>query len=65
MFMIRKIYITKGAQKSIRACPKHVVIKFMAWVADVELRGLEEVRKVPGFHDEPLKGNAEDSAQLD
>jgi toxin HigB-1 len=23
---------------------------------DVQARGLEEVRKVPGFHDEPLSG---------
>lgn len=22
----------------------------------IELQGLEEVRKVPGYHDEPLKG---------
>jgi hypothetical protein len=26
------------------------------WVDDVEERGLEEVRKIPGWHDEPLKG---------
>ena len=29
----------------------------MIWVAAVELDGVEEVRKVPGYHDEPLKGN--------
>lgn len=26
------------------------------WVMAIELQGLEEVRKVPGYHDEPLKG---------
>jgi proteic killer suppression protein len=26
------------------------------WVDDVEERGIAEVRKVPGYHDEPLKG---------
>lgn len=31
--------------------------KFAAWVQSVELVGLEEVRKVAGFHDEALKGN--------
>jgi proteic killer suppression protein len=30
--------------------------KLLAWVDDVEARGLEEVKKVPGFNDHPLKG---------
>lgn len=25
------------------------------WIANVEEKGLEEVRKMPGLHDEPLK----------
>ncbi len=29
----------------------------MGWVEDVQERGLPEVKKLPGFHDEPLKGN--------
>jgi len=29
----------------------------MIWVAAVELDGVEEVRKAPGYHDEPLKGS--------
>ncbi len=36
--------------------PKHIVAKLLAWVDDVETRGLDEVRKVPGFNDHPLKG---------
>ena len=28
----------------------------MAWIEDVGHRGLSEVRKLPGYHDEPLKG---------
>ena len=27
------------------------------WVKMVELQGLPQVRKIPGYHDEPLKGN--------
>ena len=30
--------------------------KLLAWVGNVEAKGLEEVRKLPGYHDEPLKG---------
>jgi len=28
----------------------------MAWIEAVEEDGLEATRRVPGFHDEPLKG---------
>jgi len=28
----------------------------MAWIEAVEEDGLEAMRRVPGFHDEPLKG---------
>jgi proteic killer suppression protein len=28
----------------------------MAWIESVEEDGLEMTRRVPGFHDEPLKG---------
>ena len=36
--------------------PRHVAVKLQDWVEDVEDRGLEEVRKIPGYHDEPLTG---------
>ena len=36
--------------------PTHIVLSFQNWVEDVEERGLEEVRKVLGYHDEPLRG---------
>lgn len=36
--------------------PRHVAAKLAGWIEDVEEKGLEEVRKVPGFDDEPLKG---------
>ncbi len=34
-----------------------IVDNSMIWVAAVEHDGLEEARKVPGYHDEPLKGD--------
>lgn len=27
------------------------------WIGLVEVKGLEEVRKISGFHDEPLRGD--------
>jgi proteic killer suppression protein len=33
-----------------------MLMKFRAWVDDVEFNGLDEVRQRPGCHDELLKG---------
>ncbi len=35
--------------------PTQVKEKFLKWVEEVESKGLEEVKKIPGYHDEPLK----------
>jgi proteic killer suppression protein len=37
--------------------PLHIVRKLLAWVDDIETSGLSKVKKIPGYHDEPLKGN--------
>lgn len=55
--MIKTVLITARAKKDLRVVPCQVLDKFTAWVHSVELIGVEEVRKVPGFHDEPLKGD--------
>ena len=54
--VINRVELSKSAKKQLQKVPQHVVTKLLAWVDDVEQRGLEEVRKTPGFHDEPLKG---------
>jgi toxin HigB-1 len=53
---IRRVRITKRAEKQLRKVPDHIKVNMMIWVTAVELDGIEEVRKVPGYHDEPLKG---------
>ena len=55
--MIRFVEIAKRAERDLRRVPKHVVVKLMGWVSAVEDQGLEEVRKIPGYHDEPLRGD--------
>ena len=52
--MICEVNLT-DAKKEIRKVPLHIRTKLFGWVDDVEERGLDEVRKVPGWHDEPLK----------
>ncbi|MBY0386313.1 hypothetical protein K2X05_14240 [bacterium] len=54
--MIFVVHLSKTAQKQIQKLPSHIVIKLMAWIESVNMDGVEEVRKIPGFHDEPLRG---------
>ncbi len=51
------VVIRGGARKQLRRCPDHIVDKLETWSDAVEQRSLEEVRKIPGYHDEPLKGD--------
>lgn len=36
--------------------PVHIARKVSIWIDSVANDGLLNVRKIPGFHDEPLKG---------
>lgn len=42
--------------KVLAKLPKHVLVKLHLWISLVGEHGVEEVRKIPGFHDEPLLG---------
>ena len=54
--MINRIDI-RAVEKDLVKMPKPLVIKFQKWVDDIEKYGLEEVRKVRGWHDHTLKGD--------
>ena len=54
--MIRRVELTRRAEKQVRRLPRRVVRKLKTWTYLVEEIGLEEVRKTPGYHDEPLVG---------
>lgn len=54
--MITNVKLSKQAQKDIRKVPEYVIRKLRGWVDAVMHEGVREVRKIPGFHDEPLKG---------
>ena len=55
--VIKRVELTMRAKKDLRKVPTPIVIKFRAWVDDVEYNGLEEARRRPSYHDEPLQGN--------
>jgi toxin HigB-1 len=52
-----EINISKKAQKDLKKVPQHIVKNFQRWALLVEDVGLVEVRKIKGFHDEPLTGD--------
>ncbi len=54
--MIRRVELSSLVRKQLKKTPRHIVENLAAWVDDVEIRGLEEARTVPGYHDEPLHG---------
>ncbi len=55
--MIRVVEIALSAKKVFHKIPLPIKKKLFTWVAAVEERGLNEVRKISGYHDEPLKGD--------
>jgi len=46
----------KGFAKALSKVPDHIALHYRAWVTLVETEGLLEARKVPAYHDEPLRG---------
>lgn len=53
---IHEVVISKNALKDLRKVPRPILDKLQSWIEAIEIEGLREVRKLPGFHDEPLKG---------
>ena len=54
--MITRVEVSRLALSQLRRAPQHVAAKLLAWMDDVTDRGIEEVRKLPGYNDHPLKG---------
>jgi len=50
------ILLTKQAERDLKKVPLHIAEKFQLWVDIVEMEGLREARRIPSFHDEPLRG---------
>lgn len=46
----------KISKKEIQKLPRYIYNKLVKWIDLVETYGIEEVRKIPSYHDEPLKG---------
>jgi proteic killer suppression protein len=55
--MVKTVVIGKQAQKQLRKVPSRIRDALLAWAYQVQGSSLEEVRKIPGYHDEPLSGD--------
>lgn len=53
---MEKVDLSK-VEKQIKKLPIHIFDRLLLWARSVETKGLREVRKIPGYHDEPLKGD--------
>lgn len=52
-----KVVLTKQAQKEVAKLPKEIRESLAFWINKVNFEGLADVRKIGGYHDEPLKGD--------
>jgi len=50
------VVIGEKARRDLRLVPAYIARKLAIWIDAVGHDGLLEIRKIPGFHDEPLKG---------
>jgi proteic killer suppression protein len=55
--VLRRVVISKAAQRDVMKAPVHIRRKLALWVRSVETIGVEAVRKISGYHDEPLHGH--------
>ena len=51
------VELEKQAKRDLIKVPNYIKDKLLLWVDDVERIGIQRVREVPGYHDEPLKGD--------
>ena len=52
-----QIDLTKDAKKDLGKVPFYIKEKLLLWVDAIERMGIHQIRKIPGYHDEPLKGD--------
>lgn len=54
---IYQVELTRNALKDLIKVPAFIRAKLLLWTDAVEKFGIYEVRKTPGLHDEPLRGD--------
>ena len=57
MEAVTSVLLAKFAEKQLKKLPKNIKEALRYWAESVERYGIREIRKLPGYHDEPLKGD--------
>ena len=53
---IRRVIVSENAEDDLRKIPEYITLKLQSWIESVSVNGILYVRKIRGFHDEPLQG---------
>lgn len=53
--MNKVVWLSK-VQKQLARVPEYIADQLTERLVAVEIQGIREIRKLPSFHDEPLKG---------
>lgn len=53
---IFNVVLSRKAKRDLRKLPTRIAEKLAYWIEAVSMGGHSEVKRIPGFHDEPLKG---------
>jgi proteic killer suppression protein len=56
MNIVTAVVITNFAEKQLKKLPNSIKESLRYWAESVERFGIREIRKLPGYHDERLKG---------
>lgn len=51
-------------EKKIKKLPQHIKIKLLSWAKAVEMDGIEKIRTLKGYHDEPLKSKRKGQSSI-
>lgn len=51
------VKLSKRAKKDIEKLPIFIIDRLLRWIESIDVKGLQATRKLPGLHDEPLKGD--------
>jgi proteic killer suppression protein len=54
---VLRIEISKSARGQLGKMPYSIQDSFLKWVDRIEKIGIQETRKIRGYHDEPLTGD--------
>jgi proteic killer suppression protein len=54
---IFEVELSEQAKDQLIRVPLYIAFKLQSWISGVQTHGLREMKKILGYHDEPLKGN--------